>query len=114
MRDQEIAVQVAYSPATREVHEIELTLAQGSTVADALRASGLVARFAELSSGQPLAGVWNRKTDLHQVLRDGDRVEIYRALKVDPKASRRERFQKQGAKSAGLFANKRPGSKSGY
>ena len=114
MPDEVIAVQVAYSPAAREVHEIELTLAPGSTVADALRASGLVARFAELGSAQLLVGVWNRKTDLRHVLRHGDRVEIYRALKVDPKAARRERFQKQGAKTAGLFAKKRPGSKSGY
>ena len=109
-----IGVSVAYSPAAREVHEIALTLAQGSTVADALQASGLLARFAELGSGQPLVGIWNRKANLAQVLRGGDRVEVYRALKVDPKVARRQRFQKQGAKTAGLFANKRPGSKSGY
>ena len=45
------------------------------------------------------------------VLRDGDRVEIYRPLRVDPKVARRERFRKQGARAAGLFAQRRPGAK---
>ena len=47
-------------------------------------------------------------------LRAGDRVEIYRDLLVDPKVARRERFRKQGARAAGLFAGKRPGAKQGY
>jgi uncharacterized protein len=48
------------------------------------------------------------------VLSDHDRLEIYRALQIDPKMARRERFKKQGAKSAGLFAKRRPGAKPGY
>ncbi len=114
MPERQISVTVAYSPAAREVCEIELTLGAGSTVADALQASALAARFPELASVQPLVGVWNRKAEMSQRLVEGDRVEVYRPLKVDPKVARRQRFQKQGAKTAGLFANKRPGSKSGY
>ncbi|MDH5708755.1 MAG: RnfH family protein, partial [Hylemonella sp.] len=49
-----------------------------------------------------------------QVLRDLDRVELYRPLKVDPKVARRERFARQGARGAGLFASKRAGAKAGY
>jgi putative ubiquitin-RnfH superfamily antitoxin RatB of RatAB toxin-antitoxin module len=48
------------------------------------------------------------------VLRDGDRVELCRELRVDPKVARRERFSKQGARRAGLFAKKRPGAAAGY
>lgn len=48
------------------------------------------------------------------VLQHQDRVEVYRALKVDPKVARRERFAKQGARTTGLFASKRPGAKAGY
>nr|MCU0926665.1 RnfH family protein [Hydrogenophaga sp.] len=48
------------------------------------------------------------------VLREGDRVEVYRLLRVDPKVARRERFVGQGARRAGLFAQRRPGSKAGY
>ncbi|MCB2018938.1 MAG: RnfH family protein, partial [Hydrogenophaga sp.] len=47
-------------------------------------------------------------------LRDGDRLELYRPLRVDPKVARRERFVGQGAKAAGLFSRRRPHSKSGY
>jgi len=47
-------------------------------------------------------------------LRAGDRLEIYRPLRVDPKVARRERFAKQGARTTGLFARQRPGAKTGY
>ena len=47
-------------------------------------------------------------------VRPGDRVEIYRPLKVDPKVARRERFVRQGARATGLFARRRPGGKAGY
>jgi putative ubiquitin-RnfH superfamily antitoxin RatB of RatAB toxin-antitoxin module len=58
--------------------------------------------------------VWGRKAPLSQLLRDHDRVEVYRPLRVDPKVARRERFVKQGARSAGLFVKKRAGAKAGY
>jgi putative ubiquitin-RnfH superfamily antitoxin RatB of RatAB toxin-antitoxin module len=48
------------------------------------------------------------------VLRDLDRIEICRALAVDPKVARRERFQKQGSSRAGLFSKRRVGAKPGY
>lgn len=112
MPDQAIRVSVAYSPSARVVHEMALTLPAGSTVADALASSGFIAQFPEMSSNWDL-GVWNKKVALNHLLTDHDRVEVYRALKVDPKVARRQRFEKQGAKTAGLFANKRPGSKSG-
>jgi sulfur carrier protein len=41
-------------------------------------------------------------------------VELYRPLKVDPKLARRERFNRQGAGTTGLFAKRRAGAKSGY
>jgi putative ubiquitin-RnfH superfamily antitoxin RatB of RatAB toxin-antitoxin module len=95
-----VRVTVAWSPDARDVREWQLDLPQGSSVADAIAAAGI--------SVQGLAaGVWGRKAPLAQVLRDRDRVEIYRPLKVDPKVARRERFQMQGTKVAGLFARKK-------
>ena len=58
--------------------------------------------------------VWGHPQGLNHVLNTGDRVELTRALRVDPKVARRERFVKQGAKAAGLFAKKRPQAKAGY
>jgi putative ubiquitin-RnfH superfamily antitoxin RatB of RatAB toxin-antitoxin module len=109
-----IRVNVVYSPAPREVCEVALQLEEGASAAQALRARGLLNRFAELAGGPLMVGVWGRKATPKQALRDQDRVEIYRPLKVDPKVARRTRFVKQGARAAGLFARKRPGAKAGY
>jgi putative ubiquitin-RnfH superfamily antitoxin RatB of RatAB toxin-antitoxin module len=92
---------VTYSPGPRDVREWQLQLPAGSTVADALAASGVEASDLTI-------GVWGRKAAATQALRDRDRVEIYRPLQVDPKVARRERFRSQGARAAGLFARKKP------
>lgn len=119
----DITVAVAYAPVPRRVHELVLKLPAGTTVARALAASGLDSAYPELHdllAGQAQAadtgtlGIWGRKTTLRHVLRDGDRLEIYRPLRVDPKVARRERFAQQGAKRAGLFAQRRAGAKAGY
>ena len=109
-----IEVNLVYSPGPRIVWEKNLTLEAGSTVRDALRASGLLEAFPGLESQVLAVGIWGRKRPLTHALGDQDRIEIYRALKVDPKVARRERFVSQGVKKSGLFARKREGSKPGY
>jgi putative ubiquitin-RnfH superfamily antitoxin RatB of RatAB toxin-antitoxin module len=109
-----IPVTVVYSPAARVLHEVALLLSEMSTVAQALQASGLAQRFESIDLGKVLVGVWGRKANLGQALRANDRIEIYRPLSVDPKVARRERFVRQGARSAGLFVKKRAGAKAGY
>jgi uncharacterized protein len=107
-------VTVVYSPEARMVHEKQLELPPGSNIDGAIRASGLVSQIAQLADMKVQVGVWGKTAAVNQVLKDQDRVEIYRPLKVDPKVARRERFAKQGIKKSGLFANKRAGSKTGY
>jgi putative ubiquitin-RnfH superfamily antitoxin RatB of RatAB toxin-antitoxin module len=112
-----IVVTVAYSPTARGVHVVRLELQAGACVRDALAACAWDARFAAALSDTSLfiqVGVWGKKVSPHHRLNDQDRVEIYRPLRVDPKVARRERFKKQGARSAGLFAKRRPGAKAGY
>ena len=103
-----LRIQVLHSPGPRQVVEHALTLASGATVADALQAAGVAVGDAEE------VGIWGRRVALTQALRDGDRVEVARSLRVDPKVARRERFRKQGSRAVGLFAGRRPGAKSGY
>ncbi len=105
---------VTYSPAPRQVVEIPVRVAAGATVAQALERSGLLDRFPGLVLAELSVGLWGRKTSLAQRVRANDRVEVYRPLTVDPKVARRERFVKQGARAAGLFARRRAGSKPGY
>ncbi len=97
--------------APRQLRETTLELPVGATVTDALQASGWSAADAP---GAPDCGIWGRKVSAQQVLQDLDRVEVYRPLVVDPKVARRTRFVRQGVRSSGLFARKRPGGKAGY
>ena len=58
--------------------------------------------------------VWGKSVKPDYVMVEGDRLEILRALLVDPKEARRLRFNQQGSRAAGLFAKRRQGSKAGY
>lgn len=111
-------VSLVFGLSPRQRLEQEIELAWPSTVGQAIQASGWLQSMADLAeqleSGVLVCGVWGQKVAPSQLLKDGDRVEIYRALKVDPKEARRLRFAKQGARTAGLFAKRRPGSKPGY
>ena len=109
-----IQVCLVYSAQAREVLELTLRLKPGSTVRQALETSGLLVQRPDIDLSTMTLGVWGRKVALTHVLRDQDRIEIYRPLKVDPKVARRERFARQGARTAGLFTKKRPGAKAGY
>jgi uncharacterized protein len=109
----EISVLLMYSPAPRVVHQLTLRLPSSACVSDALAAAAQDQRFANLPV-EASFGLWNRKVTVKHHLSDDDRVEIYRPLRVDPKVARRERFKKQGARSAGLFVQRRPGAKAGY
>ncbi len=107
---------VAYAAAPHQAREWLLDLPEGSRAADALAASGVLNECPELQAldADLLLGVWGRACELSQVLKNQDRVEIYRELRVDPKVARRERFTGQGVRSAGLFKRKRAGGKAGY
>lgn len=112
--EKKLALVVAYAPASRQIREISLELPVGSTVAQALEASGLAQLLSPDDLERVAVGVWGRKAQHDRLLRAGDRVEVYRPLRVDPKVARRERFASQGARTAGLFARRRAGAKAGY
>ena len=107
------AVTVVYCAAPRQSKEWLLELASGETVSQVLDRSVFVS-FPALDRQGIAVGIWGEKTQLEQLLKAGDRLEVYRPLRVDPKAARRERFGRQGAKTAGLFAARRLGAKAGY
>lgn len=109
-----LSVCVVYSPQARSVLEYQLSLESGASVLDALKCTGVQDILEAVTAHPEWLGLWGRKVSPAQGLREGDRVEIYRPLRVDPKVARRERFQKQGARTAGLFANRRRDAKSGY
>lgn len=105
-------ITLLYASAPRTVHELALQVPETCRLGQALALSGWLERFPEMSALP--TGLWNHKAGRDTPLREGDRVEVYRRLRVDPKVARRERFVGQGARGTGLFAQRRPGSKAGY
>ncbi len=72
----------------------EMDVGEGTTLAAAVELSGLLAEFPEINLGMNPMGIYGRVIAKDAVLRDGDRIEIYRPLRVEPKEARRKRQQK--------------------
>jgi putative ubiquitin-RnfH superfamily antitoxin RatB of RatAB toxin-antitoxin module len=98
-----ISVVVAFSPAPGQVDHVDVSLPAGATMHDALRESGLLQRHPQIDLATFRLGVWGKLRGLEDSLREGDRVEVYRPLKVDPKEARRQRYRshREKIKSAG-------------
>jgi uncharacterized protein len=109
-----VKVSLVYSPLPRQVREWSLDIFEGATVRQALAQCAVLDEFQGVAQAPLMLGIWGKRAGLETILQDGDRMEIYRQLKVDPKVARRERFSRQGAKGAGLFSARRPGAKAGY
>jgi putative ubiquitin-RnfH superfamily antitoxin RatB of RatAB toxin-antitoxin module len=87
-----MSVRVSVAIALPDRQEVlELELAEGATLADALAAARVGERLPGYSAGRFAVGIWSRRKEPETRLRDGDRVEIYRPLQADPKDSRRTR-----------------------
>jgi uncharacterized protein len=102
-----LRIEVLYCPAPNVTDWVELRLPAGATVDDALQASALSDRHVGLDALR--VGVWNRPCERNGMLRDGDRVELYRALQVDPKEARRQRYQQHKASLAARKPKPGPG-----
>lgn len=70
---------------------VSVSLPTGSTVREAIIASGLLIRHPEIQLEQCRTGIYGKLKALDTLLREQDRVEIYTALLADPKTARRER-----------------------
>jgi putative ubiquitin-RnfH superfamily antitoxin RatB of RatAB toxin-antitoxin module len=86
----EIEVEVVYATAARQAVK-RVRLADGSPLQAAIRASGLLEEFPEIDLRVNRVGIYGEPAALDTVLSGGDRVEIYRPLTADPKATRRRR-----------------------
>lgn len=87
-------IEVVYCPQPGRCDQVLLELPEGATVSEALRACGLCEQHG-LVPAQLQAGIWSRRVEGDTLLRQFDRVEIYRPLKVDPKEARRARYRSQ-------------------
>jgi putative ubiquitin-RnfH superfamily antitoxin RatB of RatAB toxin-antitoxin module len=83
-------VSVAIALADRQ-EVIDLDLPEGATAGDAVTAARIGERFPGLDAGTFTLGIWSRPCAVQALLREGDRVELYRPLVADAKAQRRAR-----------------------
>jgi len=88
-------VRVAYA-GEHEGAEIAVDVDPPCTLSEAIAASGILQRFPEIDLSRDAVGVWYRRRPPDTLLQDGDRVEIYRPLKCDPKQARRRRASGSG------------------
>lgn len=88
--EETIEVEVAYALPDKQAI-IRVSVTQGTTALDAARRSGIAGRFEGLDLDNARLGVFGKIVSPDQVLQAGDRVEIYRPLKADPKEVRKAR-----------------------
>lgn len=95
-----LVVEVVYAlPKTQEL--VQLRLEAGSTVQQAIVASGVLQKYPEIDLSKNKLGIFGKLTKADVALRDRDRVEIYRALIADPKDVRKKRAQEGKATKKG-------------
>lgn len=85
-----IHVEVIYATPERQ-NAISLSVPASSTAGQAIEASGLLARHPEIDLSKNKLGIYAKLAKVDTVLRDQDRVEIYRPLIADPKEVRKQR-----------------------
>ena len=82
---------MAFSPAPGVALEWAVDVPASSPVADAIRAARVVERFPGIDIGASAIGLWGRSCAPDARLKEGDRVELYRPLAMDPNEARRLR-----------------------
>lgn len=100
-------VEVAYAtPDTQVILSVDVD--ETATVNEAIIMSGIIEQFPDIDLEKNKVGIFGKLTKLDQTLRDKDRVEIYRPLIADPKASRKKRAAKKDKISIEKVSQEKP------
>ena len=92
----QLHVQVCYATALQETMRA-LVVEEGTTIEQAIAQSGVLQDIPGIDLATQPVGLFGKKRPLDTVLREGDRIEIYRPLVADPKESRRRRADKKAS-----------------
>lgn len=92
MSDNTIKIEVVYA-LPHEQTLLKLDVPKSSTIADAIKLSGLLEKYPEIDLAKSKFGLYGKLSKADTVLRDKDRIEIYRPLLADPKEVRRKRAE---------------------
>ncbi|MBB5319893.1 RnfH family protein [Marinobacter oulmenensis] len=90
-------VEVAYARPDKQ-RIVPVKVPEGTTVLEAVKLSGITEVFPEIEPDAIDMGIFGKvvKSPSEQALREGDRIELYRPLKIDPKQARLNRARKKG------------------
>lgn len=89
-----MVIEVVYAlPDRQPIKQLELP--EGAIVRDAVLASGFADKFDEVIVDETAVGIYGARVSYADVLQDGDRVELYRPLLIDPMEARRARAKTQ-------------------
>ena len=93
----DINVEVVYAlPEKQYLYSVKVP--EGSSIEQAIQASGILELRRDIDLTVNKVGIYSRTAKLHDVVQDGDRVEIYRPLIADPKELRRQRAERSAQK----------------
>jgi putative ubiquitin-RnfH superfamily antitoxin RatB of RatAB toxin-antitoxin module len=90
---EQLAIEVVYGTPTRQ-EIISTTVDENTTVEQAILSSGIIEEFPEIDLAVNNVGIWNRAVKLGDIVKDLDRIEVYRPLLADPKEVRKRRAEK--------------------
>lgn len=85
-----IQVEIIYA-TTQEQIVYSIDVAVGTTIGEAIEQSGILQQYAEIDLSVNPVGIFSQRAQLTDELKDGDRIEIYRPLLIDPKQKRRQK-----------------------
>ena len=100
MSDEKIKIELVYAlPAEQTLLKLEVP--RGATIAEAVRLSGILDKYPEIDLEKGKFGIFGKLSKTDVVLREKDRIEIYRPLIADPKEVRRKRAEEGKAMKKG-------------
>jgi len=100
MSDEKIYVELVYAlPAQQMLLKSEVP--KGTTIAEAVKLSGILDKFPDIDLEKGRFGIFGKLSKVDTVLREKDRIEIYRPLIADPKEVRRKRAEEGKAMKKG-------------
>lgn len=88
-----MTIEVAYATPEKQLI-LTVNVPQDTSVQECIEHSGIQQHFNDIDLANQKVGIWSKATKLTAVPRDGDRIEIYRALIADPKAVRKRRAER--------------------
>lgn len=93
MSTNKITVEVAYAtPQQQRILSVEVDA--NSTIQEIIEASGLLTLFPHIDLAKQKIGVFGKQRELTDMVAEGDRIEVYRSLIIDPKEARRAKAKK--------------------